>query len=75
MRRRQFIAGLEAAVCLGVARAQQPTIPVIGFLKSATARRRSRYRRWSLVIPAAGLSPQRSASPPLITVGPLPSGA
>jgi hypothetical protein len=27
------------------------------------------------VIPATGLSPQRLASPPLITVGPLPSGA
>jgi putative tryptophan/tyrosine transport system substrate-binding protein len=36
MRRREFIAGLGAVTWSVVARAQQPVVPVIGFLSSAS---------------------------------------
>ena len=36
MRRREFIAGLSAAAWPVVARAQRPTLPVVGFLNTAS---------------------------------------
>src|SRR5271165_671677 len=36
MRRREFIAGLGVAALPMVARAQQPSLPVVGFLNSAS---------------------------------------
>jgi putative ABC transport system substrate-binding protein len=37
MRRREFIAGLGAAACPMMVRAQQPAIPVLGYLSAGTA--------------------------------------
>jgi len=45
MRRREFIAGASGAVAWRVARAQQPAMPVVGFLNG-----RQTALRWGLCI-------------------------